>query len=171
MNTESPVNNLLETFASSFDDEFKGSRFYGAAQYSIPTAANETWSKETQVAPGASVDIDLPVTAGPNLGVTFLADSDVSVSLVDASGRVRVENTAGSTDSKSFFRTLFIAKAVTEGTWKLRIVSKAKVDRLVMMTSWQASGVIKKPEVPASAPAQIKPPAAKPVARSSRATR
>lgn len=104
-----------------------------------PEAANpQSFSKELMLAPKQSIDIDLPVAAAANLGLTFMANPGISVSLVNDKGVVVAKNLAGSNDARAFYRTLYIKSAVSQGTWKLHIENTADLEQPFLGFTWSA---------------------------------
>lgn len=106
--------------------EVRSKRLYGASEsvdpYAlIPPPPAASWAKEVKLAAKQSVEIDLPVTAGPSFGIVFMAASDVSATLVDANGAVVGTNLGGKPEASSWFRSIFVDRPVTGGTWKIRL--------------------------------------------------
>jgi len=83
-----------------------------------------------------STEIDVPVTAGPDLGVTFMADPKVSVTLLNEAGQVAGVNLANSPVSRAWFRSIYVDKPVNAGTWKLKIENTGDFDYPVYVTVW-----------------------------------
>jgi len=98
------------------------------------------FSHEVKLAPGQSVEVDVPVSAGPNFGLVMLADRLVSATLTDDHGAIRDTNLVGSPESGIFFRPLFTAKPVEEGTWKLKLQNTSPSEQLVLVAAWVAAG-------------------------------
>ena len=114
----------------------------GPSDADLPDASNfvETpntdFARETKVAAGQSLDIDLAVEAAPNFGITFMADPGVSASLVSDKGVVTVRSAAGSPFAASMFRSLLIGKPVETGHWKLRLENTSKTEQVFVGYSW-----------------------------------
>ena len=107
-------------FALAADEEFRPS-----------------FAKEVKLAPKQSVEIELPVAAGgANFGVTFMADALVSATLSDDKGAARGQNLAGSPESRGFFRTIFIDRNITAGTWKLRLENTGTLEATAVIAAW-----------------------------------
>ncbi|MDI1242299.1 MAG: hypothetical protein PSX80_10300 [bacterium] len=107
------------------DADARSLRSYGAADSTdafalAPPPPAVSWAKEAKLAAKQSVEIEVPVTAGQNFGVVFMAPSDVSITLIDNIGRVVGTNAAGSPESRSWFRSIFVNDPVKAGTWKIR---------------------------------------------------
>lgn len=103
--------------------------------------ANDSFSKQLKLAPKQTVEIELPVEAASNLGVTFFAPPSVSVSLVNDSGLVVGKSKAGSAFADSMFRSLFAWKPFGAGVWKLRGENTADVEQVFVGYAWTAEGV------------------------------
>lgn len=114
-------------------DAFAGAFFTNA---SFGQVIADGTSIETKLAAGETRDVDLAVAAGPNLGVTFLADPSVTVSLVDAGGVVVRRNTAGSELAGTIFRMLYFNKPVQSGTWKVRLENTSRTEQAFAGFSW-----------------------------------
>lgn len=149
-NSPSPVESIFARSTDAESGEYRDARHYGARSRADDATRAPGFATELAIAPGKTVDIDLPVAAGPNLGITLLADPDVSAALIDPSGKTRAVSTARSTLARHFFRSLFIGKPVEEAKWKIRIENKSTVERVVMMTSWQTSSTVSRPQAAAS---------------------
>lgn len=98
--------------------------------------AGQPFAKSLKIGGKQTVDIEIPVEAASNFGVTFMADQTVSVSLIDASGAVVDKDLAGSPGSRGWFRSLFYDKPVDAGAWKLRIVNTSDLEHPIILTTW-----------------------------------
>jgi hypothetical protein len=112
------------------DANTMSARFYGAADSTdafalITPPPTVSWAKEVKLAAKQSVEIDVPVTAGPNFGAVFMAPSDISISLIDNNGRIVGTNIAGSPESRAWFRSILINSPVAAGTWKIRFENRS----------------------------------------------
>lgn len=114
-----PTTGMADVYGTSAD------RFYGASADSDPFAVLQpptvTWAKEVKLAGKQSVEIEVPITAGPNFELVFMAPSAISVTLVDNTGAIVGTNLAGKPESSAWFRSIFVNRSVTTGTWKIRI--------------------------------------------------
>jgi hypothetical protein len=88
------------------------------------------------LAPGQSVEINVPVGSAPVFGLTFLADPKISATLVDETGKVRGKNPAGSPESKSPFRSIFAQKVAQSGQWKLKLENAGTASSIVLVAGW-----------------------------------
>lgn len=117
-------------------------RLYGASGSTFApdgvTAPDDPtqFAKALKVGAKQSVEVEIPVAAAQNFGVTFIADSRMSVTLVDANGAVLGKNLADSPEARSMFRSVFVDKPVTAGTWKLRIENTGDLEMEIVLTAW-----------------------------------
>ena len=95
-----------------------------------------SFAREVRLAPKQAVEVEIPVAAGANFGVTFMAGALVSATLADERGAARGQNLAGSPESRGFFRTIFVDKNVTAGTWKLRLENTGTLDATAVVAAW-----------------------------------
>ncbi len=128
--------------ASQYTGIYTHSRNYGAsfaAEEIAPTGA-APFAKSVKLDAKQSVEIDLPVEAAANFGVTFMADPKISVSLIAADGAVAAKNLAGSAESRSWFRSVFFDKPVTAGVWKLKLENTGDLEYRAVITTWENIG-------------------------------
>jgi hypothetical protein len=123
------------------------SRLYGA-RYAIQGASDDVLRPETQegsagifakaqkIAPGQTIEIDIPVAAAQNFGLTFMAPPSISATLVDNKGAVVGKNTAGSPESRGIFRSIYFDKPVTAGSWKLSVENTGPMELEIILTTW-----------------------------------
>ena len=83
-----------------------------------------------------SVEIEVPVTAAANFGITFMGASDISVTLFDDKGIKVGSNLASKPESRSWFRSIFVEKLVAAGTWKLKVENTSDRELEAIFTSW-----------------------------------
>lgn len=98
--------------------------------------AARPFAKDQKVAPGQTVEIEIPVEAAQNLGITFMAAPSMSVTLVDDKGAAAGKNLAGSAESRGMFRSIYIDKPVSKGTWKLRVENTGTMELEIILTTW-----------------------------------
>ncbi|HEY0172395.1 MAG TPA: hypothetical protein VGB98_15340 [Pyrinomonadaceae bacterium] len=94
------------------------------------------FAREVKLAPGQSVEIEIPVAAAASFGVTFMAGARVSATLADEKAAVRGKNLAGSPESRGFFRTIFVEGNVTAGTWRLRLENTGTLEASAVVAAW-----------------------------------
>ena len=95
------------------------------------------FAKLVKIAPKQLIKVELPVEAGLNLGVTFMADPSVSVQWLDAAGTIVGKNTAGTPDSALLFRSMFYDKSTAPGMWQLHLENTSNVEREVVIAGWK----------------------------------
>lgn len=114
-------------------DLFDGSmRFYGARGDATPNV----FARSVKLAPKEIVEVEIPVETARNFGITFMAFSTVSATLLDAAGSIAGKNLAGSPEAGQWFRSIFVDKPVTAATWKLRLENTADREAEVVLTTW-----------------------------------
>ena len=101
-----------------------------------PASADEPFAKALTLAPGQAAEIEIPVAAATNFGITFMSDPKVSAILADAAGNFVGKNLAGSPESRGWFRSIFYDKPVTAGTWKLHVQNTGDVEHRFVVTAW-----------------------------------
>jgi pimeloyl-ACP methyl ester carboxylesterase len=108
--------------------------------FALETAVEEfrpSFAKELKLAPKQFVELEIPVAGeAANFGVTFMADALVSATLLDDRGVTRGNNLAGSPEARGFFRTIFVEKNVTAGTWKLRLENTGTLEATAVISAW-----------------------------------
>jgi hypothetical protein len=90
-------------------------------------------------------EIEIPVDAASNLGVSFMAAPSVSASLIDDHGTVVKENLAGSDLAASMFRTLYVNKPIAAGRWMIKFTNTSDREQIVVGFSWSAGESAKVP--------------------------
>ena len=95
-----------------------------------------SFAREVKLAPKQSVEVEIPVAAGANFGVTLMADALVSATLLDGGGAPRGKNLAGSPEARGFFRTIFVDKGVSAGTWRLRLENTGTLEAAAVIAAW-----------------------------------
>jgi pimeloyl-ACP methyl ester carboxylesterase len=97
------------------------------------------FAKELTLAPKQDVEIEIPVPAGSDFGVTFMAGALVSATLFDERGAVRGKNLAGSPESKGFFRTIFVERAAGGAVWKLKLENTGALGANIVISAWNGA--------------------------------
>ncbi len=124
--------------ASQYAGRYSTARGYGAAAdvdaETPPSAA--PFAKSIMLAPKQPVEIEIPVAAAANFGMTFMTDPLVSATLIDDKGAVVGKNLASSPESRGWFRSIFYDKPVTAATWKLRLENTGTSEYRAVVTTW-----------------------------------
>jgi len=96
----------------------------------------QPFTKQVKIAPHQTVEIDLPVEAAPNLGVTFMTSPGVSVSLLNPNGALVSRNLTTSPLASQMFRMLMTQRPVTTSVWKLKIENTTELEQSFAGFSW-----------------------------------
>ncbi len=93
-------------------------------------------SQIVKLAPGQTLKIAIPVEDARNFGLTFVANSKVSATLIDHKGAVVGANLAGKPEASQIFRSLFVDRPITKGNWALTLQNTDEVERDVVLSTW-----------------------------------
>lgn len=97
-------------------------------------------SKVVMIAPGQTLNVSIPVRDAKNFGLTFVAASTVSATLIDHTGAVVETNLSDKPEASQVFRSMFVDREVTKGNWTVRLQSKDRADREVILSTWSNAG-------------------------------
>ena len=84
-----------------------------------------TFAGQIKISANQTTEISVPVTDGSRASVIFTAAPNISATLIDASGNIVGKNLADTPESKQMFRTITVDKAITNGTWKLKLENRS----------------------------------------------
>jgi pimeloyl-ACP methyl ester carboxylesterase len=114
-----PTTGMADVYGTS------SNRFYGVSAdggaFAVVQPPTVAWAKELKLAGKQSMEIEVPVNAGPNFELVFMAPAGVSVTLLDNTGAIAGANPAGKPAASAWFRSVFVNRPVTAGTWKIRL--------------------------------------------------
>jgi hypothetical protein len=111
-----------------------------AQVFGLPDPAQtRPFARDLRLPAGQSTEIDIPVDAAANFGITFMSDPKVSATLSDASGTSAGKNLTGSPEARGWFRSIFVNRPVTAGTWKLRLENTGTAESRVVLVTWVAN--------------------------------
>jgi triacylglycerol esterase/lipase EstA (alpha/beta hydrolase family) len=136
------INVPSATTGFNFLDEsapVRSPRMYGAsfASYDAMQLMPETpFAKSVRLAPKATIEIEIPVAAAANFGVTFMAIPQVSATLFNEANVLVGKNLANGPESGQWFRSIFVNKPTTVGTWKVKLENTSERETEVVLTSW-----------------------------------
>jgi hypothetical protein len=114
-------------------------RVYGKRDMSLETVSpnpETPFAKSVKLGPKQSVEIEIPIAAGANFGVTFMASSDVSAILSNQSNVIVGTNLTKTADAAQWFRSIFYDKPTTAGTWHLKLENTSDRESEVVLTTW-----------------------------------
>lgn len=118
-------------------------RVYGASTTMFdalnftPLVDDQPFAKAVKVAPKQSVEVEIPVGAGTNFGITFMGDPMVSATLIDDKGAVVGKNLANSPESRGWFRSIFLDKPTVSSRWSLKLENTGDFEYEVVLTTWK----------------------------------
>lgn len=95
-----------------------------------------TFAREVKLAATQALEIELSVPAGANFGVTFMSGPKVSATLFDDKGAVQGKNLADSPESRGMFRTIYVERGMTAGTWRLKIENTGTQEAVAVIAAW-----------------------------------
>lgn len=107
--------------------------------------AKPSFAKEVKLAPKQTSEIEIPVMDAANFGITFMANPNISATLLNDKGSAVGKNLSGSPESKSFFRTIFFDKPVTSGTWKLKLENTGDFESTAIIAVWTMDKKVNSP--------------------------
>jgi pimeloyl-ACP methyl ester carboxylesterase len=118
-------------------------RVYGMRSFSTETLAagslgdaSPPFAKAVRIAPKQSTEIELPVGTGTNFGVTFMADTFVSGTLIDDKGATVGTNLAKTPESRGWFRSIFVDKPTAAGVWRIKLQNTGDFEYEAVLTTW-----------------------------------
>jgi len=95
------------------------------------------FAKAVKIAPKQSVEIEIPIEQAINFGLTFMAASDISATLFDDKGTIVGKNLMKTPEANSWFRSIYIDKNVTGGTWKLKLENTSDRELEAILATWK----------------------------------
>lgn len=95
-----------------------------------------TFAKSVKIAPNSVSEIEIPVEQSLDFGLTFMAANQVSATLFDVKGAVVGKNLTKTPESNAWFRSIYVDKNVTGGTWKLKLENASTLEQEVVVASW-----------------------------------
>ncbi|MEZ5343959.1 MAG: hypothetical protein R2681_00255 [Pyrinomonadaceae bacterium] len=93
-------------------------------------------AKAVKLAALEKLEIEIPVEEVLDLGLTFMASPEISATLFNEKGVVVGKNLAKTPEANAWFRSLFVDKNITAGTWKLRLENTSKNELEVVVAVW-----------------------------------
>lgn len=141
-----PDNNYRANY-ENFDNRNQGTvQFLGAGfnrnenaedeKPTLPENLKMDLAKEVALPGKQSAEIEIPVSANSNSGVTFMASPTVSASLINDQGAVVGKNQAGTAEARSDFRSIPIENVPANGVWKLRLENTGTEETSVVVSAW-----------------------------------
>ena len=123
-------------FATDFGRGYGKTSFETVGSVETKGSSDVPWAKAITVPGKQSIDIELPVGSGPNIGLTFMASAEMSVSLIDENGIMIGKSLTKSPEASSWFRSIFYDKPINNGLWKIRIENTSVLEHEAILTTW-----------------------------------
>jgi len=124
--------NQQRNYGASFTD----ASWAVSQTFALPAAPREPFAKAIKIAAKSSSEIDIPIAAVSNFGVTFMAAPKISARMYDPAGRSSGENLADTPISTGWFRSIFVDKNIIDGNWKLKLENTSDRETEVVVTMW-----------------------------------
>ncbi len=119
------------------------SRISNAAIYPSATADGSdlrpNFAKAVKIAPKTSVEIEIPVEQAVNFGLTFMASNEISATLYNEKDVLVGKNLTKMPDANAWFRSIFVDKNVTTGTWKLKLENTSERELEAIIAAWSGA--------------------------------
>jgi pimeloyl-ACP methyl ester carboxylesterase len=112
----------------------------GVADLEYNSTAAQPFAKAVKVGPKQTVEIEIPVEAVRNFGITFMTDPLVSATLFNQTGGMVGKNLAGSPEARGWFRSIFVEGQTAAGVWKLKLENTGDYECEAVITSWANVG-------------------------------
>ncbi|HEX8367435.1 MAG TPA: hypothetical protein VF604_02620 [Pyrinomonadaceae bacterium] len=111
-------------------------------EFSLPNTIDKDYykpdfAKAVKLAPKQSVEIEIPVPTAQNFGITFMADSNVSATLSSDKGEVLGKNLTKTPEANLWFRSIFVNRNVSAGTWKLKLENTSDREHEAIIATWK----------------------------------
>ena len=94
------------------------------------------FAKAVKIAPKQTVEIEIPVKAANDFGLTFMADPNISATLYNEKGEIVGKNLAKMPEANAWFRSIYVDKNVTAGTWKLKLENTFDKELEAIIATW-----------------------------------
>lgn len=118
---------------------FNGVMFLNASfnpQSAIENDLRPDFAKGVKIAPKSFIEIEIPVQQAIDFGLTFMADSSISATLINDKGEVVGKNLTKTPEASAWFRSIYYEKAVTNGTWKLKLENTSTRELEAFIATW-----------------------------------
>ncbi len=102
----------------------------------VTAFASQPYAQAKKIGPMQTIEIAIPVDAANNFGVTFMAAHSVSLTLISPYGTEAGKNVANSPEANGMFRSVYVDRAVTKGTWTVRVHNSGDRENEIILTIW-----------------------------------
>lgn len=94
------------------------------------------FAKALTLAAKQTLEIEVPVKEALNFGLTFMASPEVSATLLNEKGIIVGKNLTKTPEANVWFRSIFVDKNVSGGTWKLKLENTSDGELEVILATW-----------------------------------
>ncbi len=94
------------------------------------------FAKAVKLAAKQTTEIEITVEQALNFGLTFMASPEVSATLLNEKGVIVGKNLTKTQEANTWFRSIFVEKGVTSGTWKLKLENSSDRELEVILATW-----------------------------------
>ncbi len=143
-NPEAPEAPSLPNYQQKADwegSEKASIRLINAVDELQPASAKELhkpdFAKAVTLEPKQTIEVELPVEAASNFGVSFMASSLISATLLDENGVNIGENLAKTPAATAWFRSIVFNKPTPKATWKLKLENTSDRELEVILSTWK----------------------------------
>lgn len=116
---------------ASFKPEVSAENIFDSSGY------QPDFAKAVKIAPKSSVEIEIPVTPAKDFGLTFMADPNISATLYNDKGEIVGRNSAKTPEANAWFRSIYVDKNITGGTWKLKLENNFERELEAVVAAWK----------------------------------
>jgi triacylglycerol esterase/lipase EstA (alpha/beta hydrolase family) len=95
------------------------------------------FAKAVKVGPKQIIEVEIPVPAAGKFGITFMADSRISATLLNDKGEVAGQNLTKTPEASAWFRTIRYDKPTSAARWKLKLESAYDRELEVILSTWK----------------------------------
>lgn len=95
------------------------------------------FAKTVKLSPKQTVEVEIPVEAANDLGLTFMADPQISATLYDETGKIVGKNLTKTPEASQWFRSIYFDGRTNRSTWKLMLENTSDKEHEVILASWK----------------------------------
>lgn len=135
-NYPNPLNSIAKSNKTSSAD---GSAKMQAANVPAPdkNVFKPDFAKDVMLAPKQTLEIEIPVETANNFGLTFMADAQVSATLLNDKAIVVGKNLTKTPEAANWFRNIVFEKPTVAGTWKLKLENTSEYPTEAVLGTWK----------------------------------
>ena len=97
------------------------------------------FAKAVKISAKSSIEIEIPVAAANDFGLTFMASPEISATLYNEKGEIVDKNLTKTPEANAWFRSIFVDKKVAGGTWKLKLENASERDLEAVIATWNGA--------------------------------